>query len=571
MVQKKEIKTKSKSKEFFSASWQRSTEENKKIYSRATRPLIAAMSDYLEDNVYPLHTPGHKGGRGMDEPLKTLLGETVCKLDVSLMHELDDIHAPEACIRDAQDKTAAIYGSDACFFAVNGTSGAVHAMLMTALKPGEKVLIPRNAHKSVSGALILAGVQPVYVEPVALGEFSLMGQVELEQVKKAFALYSDIKAVLLTSPDYFGMTADVAAIADFVHSQGAVLLIDEAHGVHLGFTDRLPESALEQGADMVAQSTHKILGAMTQCSWLHVKKDRIDMTRAADCMSLLTTTSPNYMLMASLDAAGAQLAEQGKKMMNNAVEAAAILREKLQKVPGIRVIEKKDVLGKAGITDMDSCKVTINITAWRQKNPAINGIKVGEYLRQKNIAVELVAPENVLFLVTYADLQPEWNEVTEKIAVALQELAEEYYFFNEETETEAAVIDEKADIRVEDIKIADEETAADEKDALAETAVKVKSKGEMLTLAAMTPLEVFNSKKEVVALKTAADCICAESISFYPPGIPLVLPGEKLTPSMIDYLSELKNAGLPVSGPADISLKTVRIVSGTEDDGRVGK
>ncbi|MBQ6913000.1 MAG: aminotransferase class V-fold PLP-dependent enzyme, partial [Acidaminococcaceae bacterium] len=238
------------------------------------QPLVEAMERYLQEQVYPLHTPGHKGGRGMADPLRSLLGSTALRLDVSLMSELDDLHAPSGCIKAAQEEAAKLYGSDACFYSVNGTTGAIHAMLMTALQPGDKVLVPRNAHRSVMGGLILADAVPVYVQPKNIKEFGMQGQVTPEQVKEAFAAHPDIKAVLLTSPNYFGMAAEVKQIAEIAHAHNAVLLVDEAHGPHLGFHDKFPPSAMQCGADMAAQSTHKILGALTQSSLLQVKGTR---------------------------------------------------------------------------------------------------------------------------------------------------------------------------------------------------------------------------------------------------------------------------------------------------------
>ena len=209
------------------------------------QPLVEAMLQYREQQVYPLHTPGHKGGRGMAEPLKS-------QLDVSLMAELDDIHQPEGCLKEAQELAAKLYGSEACFFAVNGTTEAIHALLLTALNPGEQVLIPRNAHRSVEGALILADADPIYVWPEYVPEFGLSGQITAAQVEQELSAHPQVKAVFVTSPNYYGLAADVAAIAKIAHAHGAVLLVDEAHGPHLGFNRDLPPSALQSGADACA-------------------------------------------------------------------------------------------------------------------------------------------------------------------------------------------------------------------------------------------------------------------------------------------------------------------------------
>ncbi len=497
------------------------------------QPLVEAMEQYLREQVYPLHTPGHKGGRGMADPLRSLLGSTALRLDVSLMSELDDIHAPSGCIKTAQEEAAKLYGSDASFYSVNGTTGAIHAMLMAALQPGDKVLVPRNAHRSVMGGLILADAVPVYVQPVHIKEFGMQGQVTPEQVKEAFAAHQDIKAVLLTSPNYFGMAAEVKQIADIAHAHNAVLLVDEAHGPHLGFHDQFPPSAMQCGADMAAQSTHKILGALTQSSLLQVKGARIDLRHAADVMSLLTTTSPNYLLMGSLDAARAQLAERGPAMLEDALRAAGLLRFELAKIPGLRVICPEDVAGRYGISALDITKVTINLKEW-----GISGVAAGEALRKEKIAVELVDPQNVLFLVTYADWAPvQWQDTVNRICRTLQKLRPA------QNPLEAR--------SVERVKALEEEVAEMEKAQQAEIPV---------TEAAVPMRDVFYGKKKTVPLSDAAGQICAEPVSFYPPGIPVILPGERFTDKIIAWCYLMKQQGLPVSGPADISLKTVRVL-----------
>ena len=498
------------------------------------QPLVEAMERYLREQVYPLHTPGHKGGRGVAEPLRSLLGSTALRLDVSLMSELDDIHAPSGCIKAAQEEAAKLYGSDACFFSVNGTTGAIHAMLMTALRPGEKVLVPRNAHRSVMGGLILADAVPVYVQPSYIKEFGMQGQVTPEQMKEAFAAHPDIKAVLLTSPNYFGMAAEVKQIADIAHAHNAVLLVDEAHGPHLGFHEMFPPSAMQCGADMAAQSTHKILGALTQCSLLLVKGTRVDLRHAADVMSLLTTTSPNYLLMGSLDAARAQLAERGSAMMEDALRAAGLLRQELGKISGLHVIRPEEVTGKFGISALDATKVTINLKEW-----GISGVAAGEALRKEKIAVELVDPQNVLFLVTYADWAPvQWQGTVNRICRTLQKLRP---------------VQNPLEARsLERVKALEKEAAEMEKTQQADLPV---------TEVAAPMREVFYGKKKAVPLAEAAGHICAEAVSFYPPGIPVILPGERFTSEIVTWCCLMKQQGLPVSGSADTSLQTVRVLA----------
>ena len=474
-------------------------------------PLVEAMLKYKHEDVYPLHTPGHKGGRGMERLLRQEMGASVA-MDVSLMSELDDIHEPESYIKEAQDLAARTYGSDACFWCVNGTSQAIHAMLMTALNPGEKLLLPRNAHRSVAGGLILGGIEAVYLQPEYSEEFGLMLQVTPAAIEATLAADSSIKAVLLTSPNYYGVAADVQAIADICHAHGAVLLVDEAHGPHLGFSEALPPSALQGGADACAQSTHKILGAMTQCSMLQVQGARLDLQRAVDVMSILTTTSPNYLLMASLDAARAQVQAHGAEMAEAAVGAAGKLRAVCRAHAGLKVLEEAD----CGGLRLDSTKVTVNFASW-----GYTGVEVGEALRRARVAVELVDAQNVLFLVTHADVTSDYDAALARIDAVLSEL--------ERHKLEPLV-------------------------AKTIGAVPV-------TSSAMKLRDVFYAPKRAVSLEAAVGCVCGEQVSFYPPGIPVLLPGEVITREIVDYCKAMKALGLPVSGPADSELKSIRVVS----------
>lgn len=474
-------------------------------------PLVEAMLKYKHEDVYPLHTPGHKGGRGMERLLRQEMGASVA-MDVSLMSELDDIHEPESYIKEAQELAARTYGSDACLWCVNGTSQAIHAMLMTALNPGEKLLLPRNAHRSVAGGLILGGIEAVYLQPEYSAEFGLMLQVTPAAIEDALAADSSIKAVLLTSPNYYGVAADVQAIAEICHTHGAVLLVDEAHGPHLGFSEALPPSALQGGADACAQSTHKILGAMTQCSMLQVQGARLDLQRAADVMSILTTTSPNYLLMASLDAARAQVQAHGAEMAEAAVAAACKLRALCRAHAGLKVLEEAD----CGGLRLDSTKVTVNFASW-----GYTGVEVGEALRRARVAVELVDAQNVLFLVTYADVTSDYDAALARIDAVLSEL--------ERHKREPLV-------------------------AKTIGAVPV-------TSSAMKLRDVFYAPKRAVSLDAAVGCVCGEQVSFYPPGIPVLLPGEVITREIVGYCKAMKALGLPVSGPADSELKSIRVVS----------
>lgn len=475
-----------------------------------TKPLVEAMIKYLQDEVYPFHTPGHKGGNGLSRDMLYLLrhaGET----DVSLMDELDDLHNPTGVIAEAQKLAAKLYGSDACFWCVNGTTLAIQAMVLSVVQPGDKVLVARNSHLSVFNALTLAGAEPVCMTPDYNGKFGIQTQVSASAIRSALMLNGSIKAVLITSPNYYGICADVAEIANVCHDYGIPLLVDEAHGAHLGFSDKLPKNALRGGADMVAQSTHKVLGAMTQASMLHVKSKFVSIDKVRDTVALLTTTSPNYLLMASLDAAREQLSEQGEIMSEKSLELAQRLREVL-KIVNLRVLEPKDVEPY----ELDTTRVLVNLD-----NTDLTGPQMAKYLRTSKIAVEMVDAKNLLFLVTYADDNPKFYDALIRLRKLLVSL-----------------------VRRHSCK------------------EKVADFSQMPATDRMMPLrQVFNEKKERVDLAWCMGRIAGEMVAFYPPGIPVLLPGEKITLEIISYLETQKRLGLVVKGAEDTSLETLRVVA----------
>jgi len=476
-----------------------------------TKPLVEAMLKYLQDEVYPFHTPGHKGGNGLSKDMLYLLRHAG-EIDVSLMDELDDLHNPTGVIAQAQKLAAKLYGSDACFWCVNGTTLAIQAMVLSVAKPRDKVLVARNSHLSVFNALTLAGAEPVCMMPDYNERFGIQTQVTVDTVRAALMANKDIKAVLITSPNYYGICADVAAIADLCHEHGIPLLVDEAHGAHLGFSDKLPWNALRSGADFVAQSTHKVLGAMTQASMLHVKSKFVPIDKVRDTVALLTTTSPNYLLMASLDSAREQLSEQGDVMVEKTLELTRRLREIL-KLANLRVLEPKDVEPFA----LDTTRVLVNLD-----NTDLTGPQMAAILRRAKIAVEMVDARNVLFLVTYADDNM-------KFYAALSTLRK--------------LLITNLKVHFRNAKF----TLGQAKMPLAERKMSLQ--------------EVFYSKKDRVALPWCVGRIAGEMVAFYPPGVPVLLPGELITAGIVFYLETQKNLGLVVKGAEDTSLETLRVVA----------
>lgn len=485
------------------------------------------MCAYREEGALAFHTPGHKQGLGAHALLRELVTEAGLREEVSLMEELDDLHEPTGCIEEAQDLAAALYGADAAFFAVNGTTGAIHAMFVAALSPGDTVLVPRNVHRSVFGGLVLADARPVYIEPIVDEALGLAHGLSTEAVREACRLHPEAKALLLVSPTYYGVASDVRAIAEIVHAAGMALLVDEAHGAHLAFSDDLPESAIAAGADLVAQSTHKLLGAMTQASLLLLREGRIEKECVQRAMSLLTSTSPNYLLLASLDIARLQMAEVGAAHLARAVGLARKLRREVNATPGLFSFGEER-MGGAGAFALDPLKLTVTVTGL-----GLTGAEAAHILRHEHkIEAELFDAQNVLFLLTYADTE----ESAGRLLAALRSLAQR--------RTAQAATADAAAIAVPD-------------GGKAQVTVRLPAAPPV----AIPPREAFYRHSVPCRLREAAGRIAAETIAFYPPGIPVICTGEVFTAAVCRYIEAMAAAGLKVTGAADASLRTLRVVA----------
>lgn len=472
-------------------------------------PLVTALINYAKDNVYPLHTPGHKGGRIISPEFVQLLTDYALQIDVSLMHELDDLHSPDGCIAAAQDLAAQLYHSDSTHFAVNGTSGAWQALILGTFAPGAKILVARNMHRSLQGALLLGQYQTVFLNPEYCSDFDISLQITPASVANAFEQHPDIQGVLLTSPTYYGLTADIVQIANIAHQNNAVLLVDEAHGAHLGFCDMLPASALVLGADAVVQSTHKSLSSLTQTSMLHLKHANLPYKRIAQMFSLLTTTSPNYWLLASLDASRALMHSRGTQLMTKAFYTACAFREALSTIDNIDVFTLSQLDTPDSIAAQDITKVLINT-----RRTGYTGVQIGEYLREQGFAVELVDPFNVLFLLTFAD---DLNAL---------------------------------------LTVVDKLKALTPKAPLPKLAIPRTP----LPQQAASIAEAFYGRRKKVSLASAVGQVLAESITFYPPGIALLMPGEILSQDCYNYIRYMLDIGVTVSACQDTTLQTIQIL-----------
>ena len=478
-------------------------------------PLADAVLRYAGLGVLPMHTPGHKGGRGAHPMLRRFFTEEGLRSDVSLSAELDDLHAPTGCIRAAEELAAEAYGADAAYFMVNGTTGAIHTMLMAALAPGETILVPRNVHRSIVGAMILTGVRPIYMQPQIDTRLGIAMGVSLHTVEAAVHEHPEARATLLVYPTYYGVATELAAIADLLHAQGKLLLVDAAHGPHFAFSDALPPSAMAAGADLAAESTHKLLGSLTQTSMLLARSGRVPTERIRAASGVIQSTSPNEVLLASLDLARAQMAEEGQERLAAAIRAAEELRRSINEIEGLWAFGA-EYMGADGMAALDPLKITVQVTGL-----GLSGFAAEEELRRHNVACELADARNVLFLLSYADGQRE----TARILAALRLMAEEH-------------------------------------------APMCTSRGAASFLAlppipetALAPRDAYFARSEHVDVGTAEGRTAAETIVFYPPGIPVLAPGDVIDGATLAYLRAMKAVGARVVGAADASLGTLTVIA----------
>lgn len=481
--------------------------------SQLETPLFDALLKHRNRHPIQFHIPGHKKGQGVDPAFREFVGDNILSIDLINIAPLDDLHSPKGAIKKAQELAAEAFGADHTFFSVQGTSGAIMTMILSVVGPNDKILVPRNVHKSIMSAIVFAGAIPIFIHPEVDPELGISHGISAEAVEKALVEYPDAKAVLVINPTYFGVAADLKRIVEIAHGRQIPVLVDEAHGVHIHFHKGLPVSAMAAGADMAATSVHKLGGSMTQSSVLNVREGLVSAKRVQSTLSMLTTTSTSYPILASLDTARRQLAIHGADLIDRTIRLANDSRKRINKIPHLHCVGR-ELLKTSATFDMDPTKLLISV-----KNLGITGHEAEEWLRENaNIEIELSDLYNILCLVTIGDSRKELNLLVN----ALQRMSEAY-------DNEAAV--------VEPIVLLPD-----------------------IPRLAMTPRDAFYASTEVVKIDESVGRISAEFIMVYPPGIPIFIPGEIITQENIEYIHMNVEAGLPVQGPEDDTLKMLRVI-----------
>lgn len=483
------------------------------MLSQDKTPIFDALCQYVKSDTISFHVPGHKHGIGNPELLK-FLGKNTMNIDLTLMPDLDSILNPTGVIKDAQELAARAFGADNAFFLVNGTSSGIQAMILSACQEQDKIILPRNAHKSVISSIILGGLEPVYIQPKINEEYGIAMGITTEDTLNVIRKFPESKAVFVINTTYYGIASPLQELVELSHEYDMTCLVDEAHGAHLWFSDLLPISAMEANADMSASSTHKLVGSLTQSSMLFLKNDRLSPDYVKSILNLSQTTSPSYILLASLDIARKMMAHDGKALLEKAITLAQWARFKINSIPSIKCMGY-DVLNAEDGFSLDPTKLCINV-----KNLGMTGFNVAKILREDyNIQVEMADLYNILAIVTFGDTK---RTIT-SLVNSLDDISKRFYFKREKKS-----IPKTSDLFIPEL--------------------------------AILPKEAFYSKKRKHTFRESSGFISGELIMAYPPGIPIICPGEIITEDVIYQILSIREAGGLIQGMEDVTCETISVI-----------
>lgn len=478
-------------------------------YTQQNAPIQEALLRIKMDRLVHFDVPGHKGGRGNPE-LTEFLGPECLRVDVNSMKPLDNLIHPVSIIKASEDLAAEAFGASAVFFMVNGTTAAVQAMVMATCKVGEKIIMPRNVHKSAINALVVNGAIPVYINPGVDLKLGIPLGMSIDDIKKAIAKHPDAKAIFVNNPTYYGICSNLKEIVSLAHKNGMKVLVDEAHGTHFYFGDHQPMNAMAAGADMAAVSMHKTGGSLTQSSFLLCGND-VDPGYVRQIINLTQTTSGSYLLMSSLDLARKNMYLNGKKIVDKTIELAEYARNEINKLGGYYAFSS-ELLNGDTIYDFDRTKLSIHTT-----EIGLAGIEVYDYLQSEyDIQIEFGDIGNILAIISAGDRSFE----IERLISALSEIKRRY--------------------------------GKDKVGILNHEYIKPD--------VVLTPQKAFYSDKKSVPLKESKELISGEFVMCYPPGIPILAPGERITDEIIDYIIYAKKKGSVLTGPKDMKIENINIV-----------
>lgn len=472
-------------------------------------PVLEALEKFKKMRVVPFDVPGHKRGRG-NKALLNFLGEKCLSVDVNSMKPLDNLCHPVSVIKEAEELAAEAFGAQHAFFMVGGTTSAVQTMILTACKRGDKIILPRNVHRSAINAMILCGAVPVYINPQMDKQLGISLGMSVEDVKKAIRENPDAKAVLVNNPTYYGICSNLKEIIKVAHEHNMFVLADEAHGTHFYFNHRLPQAAIHAGADMAAVSMHKSGGSLTQSSFLLIGPN-VKAGYVHQIINLTQTTSGSYLLMSSLDISRSNLAVHGAEIFDFVIDLVDYARQEINNIGDYYAYADEKINGDS-VYDFDITKLAIYTLPI-----GLAGIEVYDLLRDEyDIQAEFGDIGNLLAYVSVGDRAKD----IERLVSALAEIRRNY--------------------------------KKDHKGMLEAEYISPK--------VICAPQDAFYGDKESLPLDESCGRVCSEFVMCYPPGIPILAPGELITPEILEYIHYAKDKGCSMTGPEDMEIKRLNVI-----------
>ena len=477
-------------------------------------PIYEAMVKLRKKRIVPFDVPGHKRGRGNPE-LVELLGEKCVGIDVNSMKPLDNLGHPISIIRDAEELAADAFGASHAFLMIGGTTSSVQTMILSTCKAGDKIILPRNVHKSAINALVLCGAIPIYIEMSVDPKIGIALGLENERVGQAIKNHPDAKAILINNPTYYGICSDLKGLTEMAHEAGMMVLVDEAHGAHLHFTDKLPISAMDAGADMAAVSMHKSGGSLTQSSLLLIG-EQMNPEYVRQIINLTQSTSASYLLMASLDISRRNLALRGKESFEKVIELSEYARREINAIGGYYAYSKELIDG-VSVCDFDVTKLSVYT-----QGIGLTGIEVYDLLRDEyDIQIEFGDIGNILAYISIGDRIQD----IERLVGALADIKRLY--------------------------------SRDGKDLIAGEYIQPEL--------VLSPQEAFYSERKSLSLDESVGQVCGEFVMCYPPGIPILAPGERITREIVDYIQFAKERGCSLQGTEDPEVNHINVIKRKEN------
>ena len=477
-------------------------------------PIYEALVKLRKKRIVPFDVPGHKRGRGNPE-LVELLGEKCVGIDVNSMKPLDNLGHPISIIRDAEELAADAFGAAHAFLMIGGTTSSVQTMILSTCKAGDKIILPRNVHKSAINALVLCGAIPIYIEMSVDPKIGIALGLENDRVVQAIKDHPDAKAILINNPTYYGICSDLKGLTEMAYEAGMIVLVDEAHGAHLHFTDKLPISAMDAGADMAAVSMHKSGGSLTQSSLLLIG-EQMNPEYVRQIINLTQSTSASYLLMASLDISRRNLALRGKESFEKVIELSEYARREINAIGGYYAYSKELIDG-VSVCDFDVTKLSVYT-----QGIGLTGIEVYDLLRDEyDIQIEFGDIGNILAYISIGDRIQD----IERLVGALADIKRLY--------------------------------SRDGKDLIAGEYIQPEL--------VLSPQEAFYSERKSLTLDNSVGQVCGEFVMCYPPGIPILAPGERITREIVDYIQFAKERGCSLQGTEDPEVNHINVIKRKEN------